>query len=69
MKNGTPKALLPDHPIYLQAMEALKRYYDAQDASAPAAELERLRLQAEELFQAVTDVHFDSTGYQPISRH
>ena len=46
--------LLPDHPAYTNAVEAMRCYHEAQDAGASAEEVERLRLVAEALFQAVT---------------
>ncbi|HKS12938.1 MAG TPA: hypothetical protein VJS90_07835 [Pseudomonas sp.] len=42
-------------PLMKQAVEALKRYHEAQDAGAPVAEIERLRVEADSLFQAVAD--------------
>ncbi|MNW18680.1 hypothetical protein D3C71_2183370 [compost metagenome] len=42
-------------PLIQQAVDAMRQYHDAQDVGAPAAEVERLRLLAESLFQAVTD--------------
>ena len=45
-----PETLLPDHPAYIEAVEAMRRYHEAQDAGAPANEVERLRLIAESLF-------------------
>ena len=38
-----------------QAIDAMRRYHQAQDNGAPAEEIERLRLLAESLFQAVSD--------------
>ncbi len=47
--------LLPDHPAYTEAVEAMRRYHKAQDSGAPAIEVERLRMIAESMFQSVTD--------------
>lgn len=47
--------LLPDHPMYADAVEAMKQYHQAQADGVSGAELERLRLLAEHRFQAVTD--------------
>lgn len=38
-----------------QAVDAMREYHRAQDRGAPAEEVERLRLLAESLFQAVSD--------------
>jgi len=42
-------------PLIQQAIGAMRRYHEAQDYGAPADEIERLRLLAESLFQAVSD--------------
>jgi len=42
-------------PLIQQAIEAMREYHQAQDRGAPAEEVERLRLLAESLFQAVSD--------------
>lgn len=36
--------LPPDHPAYTEAIEAMRRYHEAQDTGAPAIEVERLRM-------------------------
>ncbi|MBC3455984.1 hypothetical protein [Pseudomonas mosselii] len=50
-----PDILLPDHPAYIEAVEAMHR-------CAPTNEVERLRLIAESLFQAVTDYQMQAFG-------
>ena len=45
--------LYPDHPMYTQATDALKRYHEAQASGSPTHEIERLRQIAEAQFQAV----------------
>ncbi|MFP3862770.1 hypothetical protein [Pseudomonas sp. B21-047] len=42
-------------PLIQQAVDAFRAYHEAQDCSAPPEEVERLRLLAESLFQAVSD--------------
>ncbi|AEJ11852.1 conserved hypothetical protein [Pseudomonas putida S16] len=42
-------------PLIQQAIDAMREYHQAQDRGAPAEEVERLRLVAESLFQAVSD--------------
>lgn len=54
--------LPPDHPAYIEAIEAMRRYQEAQDNGTPAIEVERLRLIAESLFQAVTDYQMRAYG-------
>lgn len=56
------KVLLPDHPMYTDAVDALKRYHQAQANGVTGIELERLRLMAEHQFQAVTDYQLRALG-------
>ncbi|MFJ7789356.1 hypothetical protein [Pseudomonas sp. NPDC096925] len=62
MKKDLSKVLLPDHPMYTDAVDALKRYHQAQADGVNGAELERLRLMAEHRFQAVTDYQLQALG-------
>ncbi|MDP9523622.1 hypothetical protein [Pseudomonas putida] len=54
--------LPPDHPIYTDAVEAMKRYHQAQAEGVSGAGLERLRLLAEHQFQTVTDYQLRALG-------
>lgn len=62
MKKDLSKVLLPDHPMYTDAVDALKRYHQAQANGVTGAEFERLRLMAEHQFQAVTDYQLRALG-------
>lgn len=62
MKKDLSKVLLPDHPMYTDAVDALKRYHQAQANGVTGAELERLRQVAEYQFQAVTDYQLRALG-------
>ncbi|HGM5583840.1 TPA: hypothetical protein ACKP2Y_000122 [Pseudomonas putida] len=62
MKKDLSKVLLPDHPMYTDAVDALKRYHQAQANGVTGVELERLRLMAEHQFQAVTDYQLRALG-------
>ena len=42
-------------PLIQQAVDAFRAYHEAQDRGAESEEVERLRLLAESLFQAVSD--------------
>ncbi|ULL07762.1 hypothetical protein JNO42_12345 [Pseudomonas putida] len=42
-------------PLIKQAIEAMRAYHEAEAEGLPAAEVERLHLLAESLFQAVSD--------------
>lgn len=62
MKRDLSKVLMPDHPLYTEAVAALKLYHEAQAAGVGGAELERLRLMAEHRFQTVTDYQLQALG-------
>ncbi|MGJ7547612.1 hypothetical protein [Pseudomonas alloputida] len=62
MQRDLSKVLLPDHPMYTDAVDALKRYHQAQANGVTEAELERLRLITEHQFQAVTDYQLRELG-------
>lgn len=53
---------MPDHPLYTEAVEALKLYLQAQADGVAGAELERFKLMAEHRFQAVTDYQLRALG-------
>lgn len=56
------KVLMPDDPVYLEAVNAMRRYHEAEAAGITGVELERLRLIAEHQFQAVTDYQLGTFG-------
>jgi len=62
MAKDPNSVLLPDHLMYTDAVEAMKRYHQAQTEGISGAELERLRLLAEHQFQAVTDYQLRALG-------
>ncbi|HDS1801246.1 TPA: hypothetical protein QEM76_004111 [Pseudomonas putida] len=49
-------------PLIQQAIDAMREYHQAQDRGAPSEEIERLRLLAESLFQAVSDYQLRSVA-------
>lgn len=53
---------MPDHPLYTEAVEALKLYHQAQAKGVVETEPERLKLLAEHRFQAVTDYQLHALG-------
>ncbi|MFG0766855.1 hypothetical protein ACF8Q9_08280 [Pseudomonas sp. TYF_15] len=59
--------LPPAHPMYIGAVEAMKRYHQAQADGVSEAEVERLRLLAEHMFQAVTDYQLHTSQTAAIS--
>ncbi|MCC9009422.1 hypothetical protein [Pseudomonas putida] len=62
MQKDLSKVLLPDHPMYTDAVDAMKRYHQAQADGVTGTELERLRQMAEHQFQAVTDYQLGALG-------
>lgn len=62
MKRDMSKILMPDHPMYTEAVEALKVFHQAEADGVKGMELERLRLMAEHRFQAVTDYQLRVLG-------
>ena len=62
MERDLSKVLMPDHPLYTEAVEALKAYQQAQADGVVGAELKRLKLMAEHRFQAVTDYQLQAFG-------
>lgn len=69
MKRTIEGMIEAGEPLINAAIEALRTYHDAQDASAPEEEVERLRIIAESAYQAVTDYQLYTLGHQPLSRH
>jgi hypothetical protein len=61
MTQKTP-ALYPDHPMYADAVEAMKRYHEAQVSGSTAEEIERLRQIAEFQFRAVNEYQLRALG-------
>lgn len=56
-------------PLVQQAVEALRQYHDAQSTGAPAKDVERLRCEAESLFQAVSEYQRCALGGPSSTRH
>ncbi|WP_083279668.1 hypothetical protein [Pseudomonas sp. NBRC 111122] len=54
--------LSPDHPMYTDAVTAMKRYYQAKAFGSSAEEVERLRQIAESQFRAVNEYQLRVRG-------
>lgn len=61
--------LYPDHPMYADAVEAMKQYHEARTSGCPAEEVERLRQIAESQFQAVNEYQLEAMGCRSRRRH
>lgn len=55
-------ALYPDHPMYSDAVDAMKQFHEAQARGCPAEEIERLRQIAESQFRAVNEYQLRALG-------
>ncbi len=56
MMNRNIFAILdPANPLMTQALDAMKRYYEAQQAKLADEDVERMRLEAEVLFRTVNE--------------
>ncbi len=54
-------------PLIQKAIDAMREYHEAEAASLPSEEVERLRLLAESLFQAVIDYQLIQAGRAPAT--
>ncbi|MNH09362.1 hypothetical protein D3C76_615920 [compost metagenome] len=54
-------------PLIQQAIDAMREYHQAQDRNAPPEEVERLRLLADSLYQAVIDYQLVQAGRAPAT--
>ena len=55
-------ALYPDHPMYTDAVEAMKQYHDAKASGSSIEEVERLRQIAESQFRALNEYQLKALG-------
>ncbi|MFG0766857.1 hypothetical protein ACF8Q9_08290 [Pseudomonas sp. TYF_15] len=56
-------------PLLKQALEAIRAYNEATAQGRPEAELERLRIEADHLFQTVVDYQLHNAGTLGESTH
>ncbi|BFO04080.1 hypothetical protein KNHN1_24580 [Pseudomonas guariconensis] len=52
-----------------QAIDATRKYHEAKDMGAPEAEVARLKLLADSLYQAVTEFQLKSRGEAGGTHH
>ncbi|AIL61188.1 hypothetical protein [Pseudomonas alkylphenolica] len=69
MKKPLTGVIEAGEPLIQQAINAQRRYHAAQDTGQPAKEVERLRVEAESLYQAVTEYQLRSLGGPARSLH
>lgn len=56
-------------PLIQQALEATRQFHEAEAAGLPVRDVERLRLLADSLYQAVIDVQLVNAGKPPSIIH
>ncbi len=56
-------------PLILEALEALRLYREAKTSGRPQEEIDRLKILAESLVQAVTDYQLLAVGDDSIKLH
>ncbi|KJK14905.1 hypothetical protein [Pseudomonas sp. 2(2015)] len=69
MKKTLAGVIEAGEPLIRCAIDAQRRYYAAQDAGQREKDVERLRLEAESLYQAVTEYQLRSLGGPARSLH
>ncbi|MCD5981179.1 hypothetical protein [Pseudomonas sp. CDFA 610] len=69
MKRTLEAMIMPGDPLMTQAIDAMKRYHQAQEAGLSEEEVESLRLEAKHLFATVGEYQLAALGYQPLTRH
>ncbi|CAK9889226.1 hypothetical protein [Pseudomonas fluorescens] len=69
MKKTLEGVVEAGEPLIRQAIDAQRRYHAVQDADQPEKEVERLRLEAESLYQAVTEYQLRSLGGEGATLH
>lgn len=69
MKRNIKAMIMPDDPIMVDAVRAMERYYQAKEAGRSESEVERLRQEAEQRFQSISDYQLAALGHQPLKRH
>lgn len=63
------RMIMPNDPIMVEAVEAMRRYHQALKADEPAAQIARLRLLSEQQFQFISDYLLAALPYQALRRH
>lgn len=59
---GLEEKIAAGEPLMQQAMDAMRRYHEARNSLTSAKEVERLRLEAESLMEAVQEYQRRALG-------
>ncbi|MEW9678441.1 hypothetical protein [Pseudomonas sp. TE50-2] len=62
MMRKTPQFPIFGHPMYMDAVDAMKLFHEVQAMCKAAEQIKRLRLFAEAQFQAVNDYQLKASG-------
>lgn len=60
--------ILAGAPLMLKALDAISLYQEARNSNAPTKKVERLRVQAEWLFDEMQDYHLGVMSGSPTAR-
>lgn len=69
MKEDLTNMIMPDDPLMLDAVEAMRQYHEAKASSSSAEEVERYRVLAASLFQAIADFNLLALGHPAKRQH
>jgi hypothetical protein len=69
MKRTLEGMALAGEPLLRDALEAIRAHRDAEEGGAPFDEVERLRLLADSLYNAVIDYQLIAAGQPPYTMH
>ena len=69
MKRTLEGMALAGEPLLRDALEAIRAHRDAEEGGAPLEEVERLRLLADSLYNAVIDYQLIAAGQPPSTTH
>lgn len=69
MKQSLTEAMVSLEPLTKDAIEALRRYQEAKSTGCSAETIERLRLEAESLFQAISEYQTGVLGAPQSTRN
>ncbi|ERK99712.1 hypothetical protein O999_10840 [Pseudomonas putida LF54] len=69
MAKGLSEMIMPDDPRMLEAVGAMRRYHETRASGRADMEVERLRILAEFLFQAIADHNVHVLGLPTGPQH
>lgn len=61
--------LMPDDSVVREAIEAMRRYHQAEEARESVVEVELRRFVTEQQFQSISDYQLAALEHQPLTQH